>query len=166
MQANIIAWAPAQNGRTPMTGRSSQRRPIRTSSLAPCKNEGLAPADFPPSLDAARRLRALAGLRGVILRPMPEQVGGYAEVLNISVEKLCMQGPTCRGGSASRGSSGRFGGGGGIRTHGTLAGTAVFKTAALNHSATPPGEGRKQKDEGRSEAFGPPGGESNARHLR
>src|SRR5437764_6871370 len=31
------------------------------------------------------------------------------------------------------------GGGGGIRTHGTVAGTAVFKTAALNRSATPPG---------------------------
>jgi hypothetical protein len=30
------------------------------------------------------------------------------------------------------------GGGGGIRTHGGLAPTAVFKTAALNHSATPP----------------------------
>src|SRR6266480_499372 len=34
--------------------------------------------------------------------------------------------------------SGEIGGGGGIRTHGTVAGTAVFKTAALNHSATPP----------------------------
>jgi hypothetical protein len=30
------------------------------------------------------------------------------------------------------------GGWGGIRTHGTLARTAVFKTAALNHSATHP----------------------------
>src|SRR5437588_11022623 len=43
------------------------------------------------------------------------------------------------------------GGGGGIRTHGTLAGTAVFKTAALNHSTTPPTEGRNQKAESRSE---------------
>ncbi len=32
----------------------------------------------------------------------------------------------------------RFGGRGGIRTHGELAPTAVFKTAALNHSATLP----------------------------
>src|SRR5690606_20542174 len=32
----------------------------------------------------------------------------------------------------------RTGGEGGIRTHGALAGTAVFKTAALNHSATSP----------------------------
>lgn len=32
----------------------------------------------------------------------------------------------------------RFGGRGGIRTHGTLAGTPVFKTGALNHSATLP----------------------------
>jgi hypothetical protein len=32
-----------------------------------------------------------------------------------------------------------FGGRGGIRTHGGLAPTAVFKTAALNHSATLPG---------------------------
>src|SRR3990167_11078270 len=31
------------------------------------------------------------------------------------------------------------GGQGGIRTHGGLAPTAVFKTAALNHSATRPG---------------------------
>ena len=30
------------------------------------------------------------------------------------------------------------GGEGGIRTHGELAPTAVFKTAALNHSATSP----------------------------
>ena len=30
------------------------------------------------------------------------------------------------------------GGEGGIRTHGALSGTAVFKTAALNHSATSP----------------------------
>src|ERR1700687_1716285 len=30
------------------------------------------------------------------------------------------------------------GGRGGIRTHGTLAGTPVFKTGALNHSATLP----------------------------
>ena len=33
----------------------------------------------------------------------------------------------------------QIGGGGGIRTHGTVSRTAVFKTAALNHSATPPG---------------------------
>ena len=32
----------------------------------------------------------------------------------------------------------RNGGRGGIRTHGELAPTAVFKTAALNHSATLP----------------------------
>jgi hypothetical protein len=31
-----------------------------------------------------------------------------------------------------------IGGRGGIRTHGTLAGTPVFKTGALNHSATLP----------------------------
>jgi hypothetical protein len=32
----------------------------------------------------------------------------------------------------------KFGGGGGIRTHETLSGLTVFKTAAFNHSATPP----------------------------
>jgi hypothetical protein len=32
----------------------------------------------------------------------------------------------------------RIGGRGGIRTHGALAGTPVFKTGALNHSATLP----------------------------
>ena len=30
------------------------------------------------------------------------------------------------------------GGGGGIRTHGTLSRTPVFKTGAFDHSATPP----------------------------
>ena len=30
------------------------------------------------------------------------------------------------------------GGGGGIRTHGRLSPTSVFKTGAFNHSATPP----------------------------
>ena len=33
-----------------------------------------------------------------------------------------------------------IGGRGGIRTHGTLAGTPVFKTGALNHSATLPSQ--------------------------
>jgi hypothetical protein len=33
-----------------------------------------------------------------------------------------------------------LGGRGGIRTHGTLAGTPVFKTGALNHSATLPAQ--------------------------
>ena len=33
-------------------------------------------------------------------------------------------------------------GGGGIRTHGALADTLVFKTRALNHSTTPPGDSR------------------------
>ena len=31
-----------------------------------------------------------------------------------------------------------IGGGGGIRTHGTLSRTPVFKTGAFDHSATPP----------------------------
>jgi hypothetical protein len=31
-----------------------------------------------------------------------------------------------------------FGGGGGIRTHGTLACTTVFETAPFDHSGTPP----------------------------
>jgi hypothetical protein len=34
-----------------------------------------------------------------------------------------------------------LGGGEGIRTPGTLASTAVFKTAAIDHSATPPSAG-------------------------
>ena len=32
----------------------------------------------------------------------------------------------------------KYGGEGGIRTHGTVAGSLVFKTRALNHSTTPP----------------------------
>ena len=31
-----------------------------------------------------------------------------------------------------------LGGGGGIRTHGTLSRSTVFKTVAIDHSATPP----------------------------
>src|SRR5436190_21268194 len=38
----------------------------------------------------------------------------------------------------SQSSTSVYGGRGGIRTHGTLAGTPVFKTGALNHSATLP----------------------------
>ncbi len=34
--------------------------------------------------------------------------------------------------------AGASGGGGGIRTHGGLSPTSVFKTGAFNHSATPP----------------------------
>ena len=34
-------------------------------------------------------------------------------------------------------------GGGGIRTHGALADTLVFKTRALNHSTTPPSKNIK-----------------------
>ena len=34
-----------------------------------------------------------------------------------------------------------YSGVGEIRTHGTLTGSAVFKTAAFNHSATTPGYG-------------------------
>ena len=41
-------------------------------------------------------------------------------------------------GTLWRGVAGISGGRGGIRTHGTLAGTPVFKTGALNHSATLP----------------------------
>ncbi len=41
------------------------------------------------------------------------------------------------------------GGRGGIRTHGGLAPTAVFKTAALNHSATRPGGVRDVPERGR-----------------
>jgi hypothetical protein len=37
-----------------------------------------------------------------------------------------------------RGNSGVNGGGGGIRTHETLSGLTVFKTAGVNHFPTPP----------------------------
>src|SRR6056297_3252469 len=38
----------------------------------------------------------------------------------------------------TRNETGLGGGGGGIRTHGTLSRTPVFKTGAFDHSATPP----------------------------
>ena len=49
------------------------------------------------------------------------------------------------------------GGKGGIRTHGELAPTAVFKTAALNHSATLPGAGYLYGRPDRRVNFGDPG---------
>ncbi len=47
------------------------------------------------------------------------------------------------------------GGRGGIRTHGGLAPTAVFKTAALNHSATLPGWRRLRMFTRQRQDFGP-----------
>jgi hypothetical protein len=41
------------------------------------------------------------------------------------------------------------GGRGGIRTHGTLAGTPVFKTGALNHSATLPQQAHQSPSGGK-----------------
>src|SRR4051794_12117473 len=45
------------------------------------------------------------------------------------------------------------GGRGGIRTHGTLAGTPVFKTGALNHSATLPLAKSHERRRGRLQAI-------------
>lgn len=58
------------------------------------------------------------GLNGVVgaALSMPSKYFGYVRIIGI-------------------------GGWGGIRTHGELAPTAVFKTAALNHSATHPVRG-------------------------
>jgi hypothetical protein len=55
-----------------------------------------------------------------------ETIGWCAGALSIRNSKQCQVVNWC------------FGGRGGIRTHGTLAGTPVFKTGALNHSATLP----------------------------
>src|SRR3546814_5527322 len=41
------------------------------------------------------------------------------------------------------------GGGGGIRTHDGLPPMPVFKTGALNRSATPPGDGKGRRNRGR-----------------
>src|SRR3979409_1689267 len=62
-----------------------------------------------------------------MLRPFPDA----PELLHSSNLPLCAEeAPT----ETLRAGGGR----GGIRTHGTLAGTPVFKTGALNHSATLP----------------------------
>jgi hypothetical protein len=62
----------------------------------------------------------------------------------VSDIKLCATEPAGRLGLAgARGnefSEGRYGGRGEIRTHETLAGLPVFKTGALNHSATLPAQ--------------------------
>jgi hypothetical protein len=67
-----------------------------------------------PSPSSAERRAHMGGGRGGGRNPQPH----YSAIKSI----------TC-------------GGRGGIRTHGGLAPTAVFKTAALNHSATRPGGG-------------------------
>ena len=48
------------------------------------------------------------------------------------------KGPRLRALPISQCLLGLCGGGGGIRTHGRLSPTSVFKTGAFNHSATPP----------------------------
>src|SRR4029079_12702255 len=53
----------------------------------------------------------------------------------------------------SRGPAG-WSGGGGIRTHGPLARTPVFKTGAIDHSATPPRTERKDSPAGLLTALG------------
>ena len=63
------------------------------------------------------------------------QTGQFADVTLLIVRSIVRRihkKPNCL--MISMGSGGR----GGIRTHGTLAGTPVFKTGALNHSATLP----------------------------
>ena len=45
------------------------------------------------------------------------------------------------------------GGGGGIRTHGTLARSTVFKTVAIDHSATPPAQSKSLKGSCESTRF-------------
>jgi hypothetical protein len=84
----------------------------------------------------------MRGIDSRISRPAPVKLRRHAETLNDAKVNFCVklqwlrcQGWTCidTGGLAG-------GGRGGIRTHGTLAGTPVFKTGALNHSATLPNQ--------------------------
>ena len=60
---------------------------------------------------------------------------GFSQYTRLAGERLRPTRPTLH--VSIRASS--AGGGGGIRTHGTLAGPTVFKTVTLNRSDTPPG---------------------------
>ena len=86
--------------------------------------------------------RAVGGAEsGARVAQKPAQQGaagnsGESQVLAQSVVREALVAVTC---DSPRNGAEVQGGGGGIRTHGILSDTAVFKTAALNHSATPPG---------------------------
>src|SRR5262245_50149787 len=67
---------------------------------------------------------------------MAEREGFEPSIQLLTVYSLSRRAPSAT--RPSLHSTFLIGGGGRIRTHGTLPRTAVFKTAALNHSATPP----------------------------
>ena len=60
---------------------------------------------------------------------------GFSQYTRLAGERLRPTRPTLHVSNRAR----SVGGGGGIRTHGTLAGPTVFKTVTLNRSDTPPG---------------------------
>src|SRR5579859_6528828 len=80
---------------------------------------------LPAALAANRFLATL-----VLTRPVSSRPGGCT--------RGCTEHRASARPSQKRANSRTKCGGGGIRTHGELAPTAVFKTAAFDHSATPP----------------------------
>ena len=65
------------------------------------------------------------------------------EFINISAKDYSIR--VCELKAVKVGKSTGPGGRGGIRTHGGVSPTAVFKTAALNHSATLPASGSRRR---------------------
>src|SRR5262245_9933666 len=72
----------------------------------------------------AARLRLDEHLRD----PRAKHAAGQTQAVRTRITEWRLCDPSC-------------GGGGGIRTHGSLSTTPVFKTGALNRSATPPSVG-------------------------
>src|SRR5205823_10520446 len=67
----------------------------------------------------------------------PQVAGPRAPAVGVKLGVTPSSRGTRRGSTPSK-KSRVYGGGGGIRTHGSLAASAVFKTAAFDRSATPP----------------------------
>ena len=100
----------------------------------------------PRSLAARAARRAIEAPLQTIAPNLPRRrlsPKTYRPHCRIALDPMCLGAPHYRRGlQRLRRCAGavflRPGGRGGIRTHGTLAGTPVFKTGALNHSATLP----------------------------
>src|SRR3546814_171014 len=72
----------------------------------------------------------------IMVRDASQKISGYS--VESAVRYAAWRHGKSAGISQNKGQSAMFGGGGGIRTHEALARLPVFKTGALNRSATPP----------------------------
>ena len=123
----------------------SNSRPRTTAALSCDSGSPRRPLDERRTPSSPQGHATPAGKDFVTLAPYRERESHAASV-NRSPSLMEVSATSSRASAAAKSSDGDhhifkteiFGGRGGIRTHGRLAPTAVFKTAALNHSATLP----------------------------